>query len=256
MTAFNLMQAILDVCVKYDFPLNISKVFFSLRNNQDVWDTVKIKTNRYQHYGNDLLMDLIHASYFKNKKNFHPIFKYDFDYNIIEKNEPRLWLALHSNFSPLIGSLLSKNYNFAVVSDFPKTVARIVFFSGIESGNVEIISRNESCLLHIKKFLQNGFSVLSTIDFKSKMPGPFNLLSDSLFKFAILIQPKTFFGLSSVNDNGEIIFSIINLDLDQGVEKIKKDVMHFIANKNKNIKFQFGKFDYRLQKKIYNSSIS
>lgn len=256
MSSINFLQAVEKKCIDFDFPLNITNVFSDLKNNTDLVNLANITTNRFQNYGNDLLMDLIHASYFKNKKIFNPIFRYDFDDKILLQNEPRLFLGLHSNVSPIISALMNLHHNCAVVSDFPKTVRRIIRYSSVLSGNLEIIKRDETCLLNIKKFLQNNYSVASTIDFRKNKNATFNLLSDSLFKLAIATKSKTYFGLNSVNDNGEIVTTIFKLDLNQGINEIKKDIIDFITVKKKNSKFIYSKFDYHSQKKINNSILN
>lgn len=248
-----LEKIIFEACAQKSFPLDVSEIFISLRNNKILMDGIKNRTNEYQNFGNELLYDRIRLTYLKNKKFFNPIFKYDMDPGIIDGNQPRLCLGLHSNFSPLTAILLSKNLNFVVVSDYPETIKRVAFASGIRSGNIKIISSNKSCLLNTKKFLQKNFLVSSTIDFKLQMPGPYNMLSDGMFKFAESVQPKTFFGINFVNDIGELNYISINLDLDGGVEAIKKEVIEFLGSIKLKAKYQFGKFDYLEQKRLVDS---
>jgi len=256
MNSIELEKIIFEVCSRHCFPVDVSDIFISLRENKIVMDGIKGRTNEYQNFDNELLYDRIHLTYSKNKKFFNPVFKYDIDSAIIDNNQPRLCLGLHSNFSPLSKILHSKNLNFVVVSDYPETIRRVAFSSGIRSGKIKIISRNETCLLNTKKFLRENYLVSSTIDFKRKIPGLYNLLSDSMFKFAISVRPKTFFGINLVSDIGELTYLGIKLDLDVGVEKIKKDVISFLENNKKNAKFQFDKFDYLEQKRLLDSANS
>jgi hypothetical protein len=250
MNQIELEKIIFEACSNNCFPLDVRNIFISLRNNEIVMDGIKNRTNEYQNFGNELLYDRIKFTYWKNKKFFYPVFKYDIDPAIFDGNQPRLCLGLHSNFSPLSAILLGKNINFVVVSDFPETIRRVAFSSGIRSGNVKIISRNESCLLNAKKFLKKNYLVSSTIDFKTKVPGIYNKLSDGMFKFAASVKPKTFFGINFVSDIGELNYLGIKLDLDGGVEKIKEDVIAFLGDKKKNSKFKFEKFDYLEQKRL------
>lgn len=253
MNPLELEKIIFEACDRSGFPVDVSDIFISLRNNKIVMDGIKSRTNEYQNFDNELLYDRIHFTYLKNKKFFYPIFKYDIDPAIIDENQPRLCLGLHSNFSPLSAILIGKKLNFVIVSDYPETIKRVAFSSGIRSGNIKIISRNETCLLNTKKFLQKNYLVSSTIDFKKKMPGLYNVLSDSMFKFAISVRPKTFFGINFVSDIGELNYLSVKLDLDAGIEKIKKDVIAFLGDKKMNSKFQFEKFDYLEQKRLLDS---
>jgi hypothetical protein len=253
MNPIELNQAIFEFCSEHNFPSDISKIFTLLRNNQDVLSAIKNRTNQYQNFDNDFLYDLISSIYWKNRKIFYPIFKYNVNDLIFDSNQPRLCLGLHSNFSPMTAFLLKKNLNFVVVSDFPQTIKKVAFSSGVRSGNIKIISRNETCLLNTKKFLQKNYLVSSTIDFKFKMPGPFNMLSDAMFMLAISIRPKTFFGINFVNNIGELTYITKDLKLDSGIEKMREDVLEFIANLKNNAKYQFGKFNYLEQNNLLNS---
>jgi hypothetical protein len=253
MNPLELEKIIFEACAKTSFPLDVSEIFISLKNNKIFMDCIKTRTNEYQNFNNELLYDRIRTTYLKNKKFFNPIFKYDIDPAIIDGNQPRLCLGLHSNFSPLTALLISKSLNFVVVSDYPETIKRVAFASGLRSGNIKIISSDKTCLLNTKKFLKKNFLVSSTIDFKLQMPGTYNMLSDGMFKIAESVQPRTFFGINFVSDIGELNYISINLDLDGGIEKIKKDVIAFLKSIKMNAKYQFGKFDYLEQKRLLDS---
>lgn len=253
MNPTELDQTLFDICAKKGFPSDITNIFKIARSNQEILGAIQNRTNQYQNFDNDLLFDLIFSIYWKNKKVFYPIFKYDVDETIFDNNQPRLSLGLHSNFSPLTAILLKKNLNFVVVSDFPETIKKVAFFSGVRSGDIKVISRNETCLLNAKKLLLKNYLVSCTIDFRKKMTDPFNMLSDSMFRLAISIRPKLFFGINFVNNNGELTYFAKHLKLDAGIEKMKGNVVEFLTNLKSNANYEFGKFNYQEQKNLINS---
>jgi hypothetical protein len=244
MTRAQLMAAIVAECKRLGFPKEMGEVFQRLRSHPGAWAAIQIETNRYQNHDNDLLFDLIHLVYTRNKQLFSPVFRYDIDPAVFDPERPRLCLGLHSKYSPLSAALIQKNQKFVVVSDYPTTVKNVVLSSGIQSARVRTISRDETCLLQTKRFLQQNHLVSSTIDFHSKLPGPYDRLSDSMLRLAKTLRPDTFLGINTVNDLGEMTYKGIGLDVEAGVEKMKKDVLGFLAEHKKKAKFQFDKFDY------------
>lgn len=248
MKSFDLSNLVFRVCKKHDFPTDIRKIFVFLREDSLLLNAINNKINKYQHVQKDLLYDLIVNAYSQEKKIFSPIFKYAIDDVIFNESLPRLCLNLHSNFSPLTSILIEKKSRFVVVSDYPDTIRRVAFNSGIRSANIKIISSNEACLLNTKKFLEKNYVVNCTIDFKGNAHGKYNLLSDSMLKLAKYLRPATLFGISFVNDFGELVYVTKNLNLDDDLEKIKQDLISFIATHNNNCQFKFYKFDYMKQK--------
>lgn len=255
MKSFDLGNALFEACNKYGFSSDVREIFVSLKQNNLVVNTIQNKINEYQNAHNDLLYDLILYTYRKEKKFFYPTFKYSINEMIFDATLPRLCLNLHSNFTPLTSILIKKNCLFVIVSDYPNSARRVAFNSGVRFGNAKIISRNEACLLNTKKFLQKNYVVNSTIDFQRNIPGKYNLLSDSMLKLALHMRPATLFGINFVNDLGELVYVTMNINLDDDLEKIKKDLISFIATHKKNSQFEFDKFDYIKQKNLYSKYI-
>lgn len=249
MNQLDLKNIIFEVCSKNNFPADVRDLFVSLKNNPLLINALGNKFNEYQSFHKDLLYDLILQTYLKERKVFIPFFKYEIDDAIYNTNLPRLCLNLHSNFSPLTSILIKKSCPFVVVSDYPNTVKRIAINSGIRSANIKIFSNNEACLLHTKNFLNKNYVVSSTIDFKSKMPGKYNLLSDGMLRLALFLRPVVFFGINFVNDAGELVYMTKAVNLDNNLDKIKTDILKFIVTYKINSQFEFGKFDYLKQKK-------
>lgn len=248
MKSFDLGNTLYEECNKFGFSSDIREIFVSLKQNTLVVNAIHNKTNEFQNTQNNLLYDLILLTYRKEKKFFFPIFKYSINEMIFDATLPRLCLNLHSNFSPLTSILIKKNCEFVVVSDYPNTIRRVAFNSGVRTGNIKIISRDETCLLNTKKFLEKNYVVSSTIDFRRNLPGKYNLLSDSMLKLALHMRSATLFGLNFVNDLGELVYVTMNINLDDNLEKIKQDLISFIATHKKNSQFEFDKFDYIEQK--------
>lgn len=248
MKSFDLGNTLYDACNKFGFSSDIREIFVSLKQNALVVNAIHNKINEYQNAQNDLLYDLILYTYRKEKKFFFPIFKYSINEMIFDENLPKLCLNLHSNFSPLTSILIKKNCRFVIVSDYPNTIRHVAFNSGIRSGSIKTISSNEACLLNTKKFLEKNYVVNSTIDFKRNIPGKYNLLSDSMLKLGLHMRAATLFGINFANDFGELVYVTKNINLDDDLEKIKQDLICFIAAHKKNSKFEFDKFDYIEQK--------
>jgi hypothetical protein len=244
MTSFDLRHTVLDECKKYDFSSDIRQVFTSLKDNALVVNALKIKSNEYQNSGSNLLYDLVLYAYLSQGKFFFPTFKYEVNSLVFDKNLPRLCLTLHSNFSPLMSALIKQKCLFAMVSDYPDVIKRVAFNTGIRSGKIDLISGNEACLLRVKKLLKKNYFVNSTIDFKTSIPGRYIFLSDSMLKLALFLRPITLFGVNFVNDFGELIFITKDIDLDNGLDEIKQDIMNFISTYKENTKYEFSKFDY------------
>lgn len=250
MNLIDLTQILLKICSQYDFPSNIINLFKIARSNKDIQAGIKNLTNQYQNFDNSLLYDLILFIYCSKNKFFYPVFKYDVDNTIFDSNQPRLCLGLHSNFSSLMPILLKKNLNFVLVSDFPEGISTLAFRSGVRFGNIKLIRRDETCLLNAKKFLQKNYLVSSTIDFKSQMPGPFNMLSDNMVRLAISIRPKLFFGINFVNNIGELTYFCRELKLDPSIDKMRQNVQRFIANSKNRANYKFGKYNHQQQQNL------
>jgi hypothetical protein len=253
MTRNELLSQVQQECLKFNFPTDITEIFKNLKSDNTIWNAIRVGTNQYQNHDNELLYDLIHLVYYKSKKSFTPVFKYDMDSEIFDATQPRLSLGLHSKFSPLSATIINRGLDFVVVSDYPETIKRVVLSSGVTRAEIKIISRNESCLLKSKKYLKQNYLVSSTIDFHGQMPGAYNMLSDSMVKLALTLRPKTFFGLNCVNDLGEMTYVSKQLSLDKGLEGLKNELLMLIDGHKKRARYQFGKFDYAEQKKMLQS---
>lgn len=244
MTTLDLRQTVLDECKKHDFSSDITQVFIAIKDNALVVNALKIKSNEYQNSGNDLLYDLILNAYFSQGQPFIPTFKYEINPLIFDRNAPRLCLTLHSNFAPLLPAIIKQDCNFIVVSDYSDTVKKVAFNTGIRSGKIEMISGNEACLLRVKSYLKKDYLVNSTIDFRTSIPGRYIFLSDSMLKLALFLRPITLIGVNFVNDFGELTFITKDINLDNGLDEIKQDLMNFIYTYKENTKYEFSKFDY------------
>ena len=260
MKSFDLDNTLYEACKKFGFSSDIRETFVSLKQNTLVVNTINNKINEFQNTQNNLLYDLLLYTYRKEKKFFFPAFKYAVNDIIFDKNTPRLCLTLHSNFSPLMSELVKKKCHFAMVSDYPNVIKRVAFNSGVRSGNIKLISGNESCLLNSKKFLKRNYLVNSTIDFRTSIPGMYTFLSDSMLKLALSLRPTTSIGVNFVNDFGELTFITKELNLDNSLEEIKQDLIKFIVTHIENSKYEFSKFNYLLNNsnlvKVYRSKLS
>ena len=247
MNRAELKDVILRSCEREGFPADITDIFVSLKKDAAVAEVLQRISNQFQHMGNDLLYDLISAVYSSHERVFQPQFKYAVDDALFDDSRPRMCLGLHSKFSPLTARLVQQDLKFVVVSDFPEMIQRVAFSSGVRAEKIKFIKRNQNCLLHAKNFLQKNHLVSSTIDFTSKVPGPFDRLSDSMLKLAKYTRPLTFFGLNCVNDQAEMTYIAQKLDMDQGLESVKEALAHFIAAHKSHGKFHFGAFNYQQQ---------
>jgi len=243
-----LEQLILGECEKHRFSADVRGVFVALKGNPLVEQIVDTKLNQYQNTGNELLYDLILAAYAYNRKRFVPEFVYEVNERIYDTSQPRICLSLHSYFSPLSAILLKKRCPFVIVSDFPKAIIETALSSGITSGKMEFISRDETCLLNAKKFLKRNYAVSSTIDFQRTPTSAFSLLSDGMLRLALYLRPASFFGINYVSDAGELNYVTRDIDLDCPIDQIKRDLVAFIANRKKAAKYTFSKFNYLEQR--------
>lgn len=243
-----LEQLILGECGKHGFVPDVRGVFVALRGNPLVAQIVDSKLNHYQNTGNDLLYDLILVAYARNRKPFLPEFVYDVDERIFDTGQPRLCLSLHSYFSPLSSILLKRRCPFVIVSDFPQVIIDTALSSGIRSGRMEFIPRDETCLLNAKKYLKRNYVVSSTIDFQRTPTSAFSLLSDGMLRLALHLRPASFFGISYVSDAGQLHYATRDIDPGRSLEEIKHDVVEFIAGRKKVARYAFAKFNYAEQR--------
>ena len=244
-----LEQLILGECERHRFAEDVRGVFVGLKGNPLVTQIVDTKLNQYQNTGNDLLYDLILAAYAHHRKRFVPEFVYEVNERIFESSQPRICLSLHSYFSPLTAILLKKRCPFVIVSDYPKVIIDNALSSGITSGKMEFISRDEKCLLNAKKFLKRNYVVSSTIDFQRTPTSAFSLLSDGMLRLALHLRPASFFGVNHVSDAGELHYVTRDIDLDGPIDRIKSDLVDFIASRKKVAKYAFSKFNYLEQRR-------
>jgi len=241
----DLEKIIIDTCHQHHFSTDIRDIFISIKAHQNVMNAMVSLTSKFQNVDNDLLYDLIAMSYQKHQRFFYPVIKCKLNEKILDQNQPRLCLGLHSNFSPLTALLLKRNIDFVIVSDYPEILKINVFASGVRNADIKIISSDETCLLNTKKHLQKNHLVSSTIDFQKNLHGQYDSLSDSMLKFARVMQTATFFGVSAVNDMGELTYTTIEVDIDSDIETIKESLLRFISKYKAKAHYEFDKFIYR-----------
>lgn len=242
-----LLAGVASVCEDHRHPADVRKVFAQLSRDPALMSRIDPCTNELQSRGLDLLYDLIAMHYWQAGKALAPVFRCELPPDIFRTDVPRLCLGLHARYSPLTAVLLSRSCPFVILSDFPGAVRKIAAQSGIVSGQIKLIGRDEKCLLHIRQQLARNVLVSSTIDFRRSNPGPFDLLSDTLLKVALKLQPVTCFGLHRVAPDGSIVYTARRLNLDQDLSGLKSDVMAFIAGIRKGASYEFARFDYEEQ---------
>jgi hypothetical protein len=98
--------------------------------------------------------------------------------------------------------------------------------------------------LKAKDFLFDSKIVSATIDFKTKIPGTFNQLSDSMLRLAYMTKPITFFGAQHVKDDGSIFYEAINIDFNKSIEDSKSQILSVIFRNRIKSQFSWGKFNY------------
>jgi hypothetical protein len=241
-----LNKTVLEVCNHYDFPNDIGNIFSTLRNSKIFSDLIKNKTNEYQNYENELIYDFIFIKYFYSNKFFNPKFIYHIDDQLFDSSRPRFCLSLHSNFSPLIAILKRENTSFIIHADSPKiSVNSISLASGLKSGSLEFIKRDHGSLLKMKYFLDRNYLISSTIDFRHRTtPGIFNMLSDSILKLASLTHTETYFGISTVNNFGEVTYRTKKIGIGENIDSIKKEILETITDFKNSSSYSFSKFEF------------
>ena len=244
MSTLEFYKCIQEVIEKNNYPEVITQIFLELREKNYIQIFLSGHTDQHQNYENDLLLDSIASIYFKKKKMLKPIFKYQINKEVLNTTAPRLCLNLHSNFSPLTKLALHKNETIFVLSSFPEIVKKVTYFTNITRGKIVTFRRGNFSLLKAKGFLFDSKIVSATIDFKTKIPGTFNQLSDSLLRLAYMTKPITFFGAQHVKDDGSIFYEAINIDFNKSIEDSKSQILSVIFRNRIKSQFSWGTFNY------------
>ncbi len=250
MTSESLAQRIQQACVHHDFPSDVKLVFQDVLSDATAREFLATTKNVLQNSGNALLYDLLLEAYLKHEREFVPDIKFKMNKSLIEDYKPMLCLSFHSNFSPLALLLLSKERPVAVVSDYPNTIKRVARSTGLRKGSMDLISADSRCLANILKRLREGYSVISTIDFRNAMGKPFDQVSDSALRFACKVKPVTVGGINTVTDAGELVCVVRRLDPEAGLAQMKADLSQFVGRQKPRAQYQFSEYDYQQQRQM------
>jgi hypothetical protein len=240
----------------YDFPSHPYMMFSEIKRDNLVASFVEKNCDQHQNFDNDLLLDTIAEIYLSKNKFLNIKFHYKIQDSLLIDGAPRLCLNLHSNFSPLTKLVLFKNQKINILSDFPDTIKQVLRYSGIKSGNVVYFRADSSALLRAKNLLNKLQCISSTIDYKSSVPGTFNLLSDSMMRLAYQIKPETFFGVNFVSDIGEVIYETIKIDFRDSIDTNKDYILSFAQSRRKKCRYTWQKFNYVNQNQMLIDAIS
>jgi hypothetical protein len=240
----------------HNFPTHIDSIFNDIKSDKLICSFIDRNCDQHQNFNNDLLLDTIVGIYLSKNKFLNVKFNYKIQDSLLIENAPRLCLNLHSNFSPLTKLVLFKNQQINILSDFPDTIKQVLRYSGIKNGNVVYFRADSAALLRAKNLLNKLQCVSSTIDFKSSVPGTFNLLSDSMLRLAYQIKPETFFGVNFVSDIGEVIYETIKVDLQDGIDANKDYILSFAQSRRKKCRYTWQKFNYVNQNQMLIDAIS
>lgn len=249
----NYLTTLLD---SLNFPTHPHLMFSEIKRDKLVSSFIEKNCDKHQNFDNDLLLDTLAEIYLTKNKFLNVKFKYKVQENLLLESTPRLCLNLHSNFSPLTKLILFKNQKINILSSFPNTVRKVFFYSGINNGNVNIFKRDSTSLLRAKYLLDKSQCVSATIDFRTSIPGIFNLLSDGLLRMAYQTKPQTFFGVNYVTDAGEVNYETIKLDLTSNLSDNKDYILGFINSRRKKSNYTWEKFNYLQQNQMLSKVIS
>ena len=239
----------------YDFPSHPHLIFAEIKRDKLVSSFVENNYDKHQNFDNDLLLDSIAEIYLTKNKFLNIKFNYKIQESLLLENTPRLCLNFHSNFLPLTKLILSKNQEINIMSDFPNTVKKILLYSGVRKGNINLFKRDLTSLLNAKHLLDKSQCVSATIDFRTSMPGVYNLLSDGMLKLANQCKPGTFFGVNHVSDTGEVNYETIKIDLSNNLSDIKYCILDFAHSRRNRSKYRWEKFDYHQQNEMLSKAI-
>ena len=249
MNELQFRDVILKYVLEFNFPTDARDLFAKIRSNPDVNSFIKNRIDKFQNTNNNLLLANIARAYLQNNKVFHPNFIYKTHSEILNLETPLLCLTLHSNFSPLTKLVLEKNHSIYILSNFPNTVKKMTYCSGILKGNIITFPRDSTSLLTAKKLLSSSQIVSATIDFEV-IPGIHNYLSDSMLRLAYLIKPNTFFGALNADDHGNIEYRTYRVKFSLPIEETKQEILKFIQEIRGSHNYQWKKFDNDEQKKM------
>ena len=243
-------DVILKCVLEFNFPTDTRELFAKLRSNSDLIDFINIYSDQYQNKYNNLLVDNIARVYVQNNKLFHPNFLFKIHREILDFETSFLFLNLHTNISPLAKLVLEKNHSVYILSDFQGDVLNMTHYSGILKGDIRIFPRDSNSLLYSKRLLSSSKIVSATIDFRVKMPGIFNYLSDSMLRLAYLIKPKTFFGVANTDDCGNVEYKTYKINFSISIEETKQEILKFIQELRGPHLYKWNKFDHEGQNKM------
>jgi len=240
----------------HNFPSHPHPMLSEIKTDKMIASFIEKNCDQHQNFDNDLLLDTIVGIYLSKNKFLNVKFNYKVQDSLLIENAPRLFLNLHSNFSPLTKLLLFKKQKINILSDFPDTVKKVLLYSGVKIGNVNIFKRDSTALLRAKYFLDKSECVSSTIDFQTSIPGIFNSLSDSMLKLAYQSKSQTFFGVNHVSDTGEVNYETIKINLEHDLEKNKEYILKFAKSFKKRSDYRWHKFDYANQDLMLRDAVS
>ena len=243
-------QLIEQACIDHDFPSDVKPVFQDILSDTAAREYLANTQNVLQNSGTALLYDFLLDAYLRHEREFLPDIKFKMRRSLIEDYRPMLCLSFHSNFSPLALLLLSQQRPVAVVSDYPNTIKRVARNTGLRAGSMELISADNRCFANILKRLKEGFTVISTIDFRDAIGEPFNQVSDAALQFACKVKPLTVGGINTVTDAGELVNVVRPFDPESGLAKMKADLSQFVARQKPTARYQFGAYDYQQQRQM------
>lgn len=173
-------------------------LWLGVLNDEQLNRLLKNGIDEFQHKEYEYLLSLFIKFFYQNKISFSP--EIDSNKNLLPGN---LLVMTHSGF-PLIKHIASYSNLIAIMTDYPNEVKRLS--RNIDSSKIITFPRDKFSLLTIKNLLAKNILTVCTIDFRSSVPGIYDSISDSIFKFAHKCSIPIYFGTYQVTPQGTLQF--------------------------------------------------
>lgn len=200
-----------------------------------------IARDKYQHTGKEYLLYALTRLFRNSETAFVPHIQLHRD-SIDAYRIPggHLILTIHSAYAPCSKLALQAGRKVALLSNYPRTITRAMRQSGITDGQVELFAPDMLCFPKAHKYLQEGYIVNCTVDFRNKA-ARFESISDGFFQFAKRTGTPVFFATSVINDAGSIEY-VCKGPYEGSSAQLLQAFQNFFSQYRPHVRMRLGSF--------------
>lgn len=236
-----------------DQSTNYKIIWDKLINDQKIVNFISSHIDHHQSTKYELLLGLLARVYVKNFDNFKPEIINEISNDFFKTENKKLVLSVHGDFTPFSKLMLQNQQKLAILSSYKIAITDLSSNTGIDGSSISLIPRDTNCFLVINQFLETNYVVSCAVDFRKSLKGTFIFISESLFRFARIINAPVYFSVYHVDNSGTLHYVLDGPHFDQESHLVNK-FLKFIKKYKPHTHYEIAKFDYLEQSNMITTS--